>query len=252
MEHPKKLYKYRQLNERTEDIIRNNRIWFSKPADLNDPFDCQLFVEFNASEEQLYAYTRETLGNDVPDSLVDLLMQQSRDNYSDLMSSMLSKSKIMIEHETSILCLSVKPNDILMFAHYADCHRGLCLEFTLNWEDEIGKVFSVRYGETYPKLDYFAMRQSGSELVEKLLLSKFSDWSYEQEFRVLRFKQAPGLVPFRDDALTGIIFGCLVSEKDKAKVKQWNLDRSAPCTLYQALVSKTEYRLEIIPLNEAA
>ena len=71
-----------------------------------------------------------------------------------------------------------------MFAHYADCHRGCVLEFTIDWNDEIGQVFPVTYSETYPQLDYFRMRQDGIRLMKDLLLSKYVQWQYEAEYRV--------------------------------------------------------------------
>jgi hypothetical protein len=41
---PTQLYKYRPVNEFTKDIVCNSRVWFAKPATLNDPFDCQINV----------------------------------------------------------------------------------------------------------------------------------------------------------------------------------------------------------------
>jgi len=127
---PAKLYKYRPINEFTKDIICNNRIWFAKPATLNDPFDCQVQVVFQPDQEQLKEYTKLSLGgsSDVGsqdnERLVDLILQQSLDNYDDLMSSLRELGRKRIEQESSLLCLSAKCDDILMFAHYADCHRG--------------------------------------------------------------------------------------------------------------------------------
>ena len=42
-EEPSHFYKYRALGdakERTRRIVTDAEIWFSKPADFNDPFDC--------------------------------------------------------------------------------------------------------------------------------------------------------------------------------------------------------------------
>ena len=41
-ETPKVLFKYRDDSERTEDIIRNQKIWLSPPSQLNDPLECRI------------------------------------------------------------------------------------------------------------------------------------------------------------------------------------------------------------------
>ena len=39
---PQELYKYRDDSERTEDIIKNQKIWLSTPSQLNDPLECRV------------------------------------------------------------------------------------------------------------------------------------------------------------------------------------------------------------------
>lgn len=36
------LYKYRTDSERTEEIFRNNQVWFARPDTLNDPLECSI------------------------------------------------------------------------------------------------------------------------------------------------------------------------------------------------------------------
>ncbi|MCG6401696.1 DUF2971 domain-containing protein [Vibrio fluvialis] len=38
---PEVLYKYRDDSKRTEDIIKNQKIWLSSPKQLNDPLECR-------------------------------------------------------------------------------------------------------------------------------------------------------------------------------------------------------------------
>jgi len=258
MDKPAQLYKYRPVNEFTQDIISNNRIWFAKPSALNDPFDCQVQIVYQADQQQLRDYTRVALGLDESESkldsagnewLEDLLLQQSLDHQDDLMNSLEEHGRRMVEQNSSLLCLSAKCDDVLMFAHYADNHRGCVLGFTVDWDDEIGRVFPVNYRQAYPKLDYFKMREDGHALMEELLLSKYEPWRYEAEYRVLRYGKPEGLVEFRDDALTSIVFGCLMSDSDKQKMREWNAKRKVPSRLYQADVDRVDYKLNIRALE---
>nr|MBF4360238.1 hypothetical protein [Vibrio anguillarum] len=38
---PEVLYKYRDDSKRTEDIIKNQKVWLSSPKQLNDPLECR-------------------------------------------------------------------------------------------------------------------------------------------------------------------------------------------------------------------
>ena len=47
------LYKYRSLNhEYTVESILNKYLYFSRPSELNDPFDCQLSIDLEASDQE--------------------------------------------------------------------------------------------------------------------------------------------------------------------------------------------------------
>ncbi|HGA2076616.1 TPA: hypothetical protein ACIRQ5_004066 [Yersinia enterocolitica] len=39
---PEILYKYRDDSDRTEEIIKNKKIWLSSPIQLNDPLECRI------------------------------------------------------------------------------------------------------------------------------------------------------------------------------------------------------------------
>ena len=109
--------------------------------------------------------------------------------------------------ENRIYCLTPIPDSTLMWSHYADHHRGICLEFDKD-SDLIGMSLQVRYRDTYPEL----LPQNRDVLA--LVLTKSSDWSYEQEFRIIAStintpaKLHGDFVMLPDGALTAIIVGC--------------------------------------------
>src|ERR1019366_10337774 len=47
------LYRYRPINDHTQDILRKNRLYFMGPVRLNDPFEDQLPLDFRASRAEL-------------------------------------------------------------------------------------------------------------------------------------------------------------------------------------------------------
>ena len=50
---------------------------------------------------------------------------------------------------SGVLCLSECHDDILMWSHYGDSHRGICLEFKATNTALFGEAQRVKYAETY-------------------------------------------------------------------------------------------------------
>jgi hypothetical protein len=45
------VFKYREINKNTYQLLINREIWFSKPNTFNDPFECNINVEFGENLE---------------------------------------------------------------------------------------------------------------------------------------------------------------------------------------------------------
>lgn len=74
-----------------------------------------------------------------------------------------------------MICFSKRWNNPLLWSHYADKHRGICLGFEV---DERG-LKQVRYVSKRTNLKIPPTAASISEL----LFTKFLDWQYEEEWR---------------------------------------------------------------------
>jgi len=71
-----------------------------------------------------------------------------------------------------------------MWAHYADSHKGLALG--LEVPDRL--LFKINYVENRikPESDVDVSKASMEVLIHKLLRTKHKEWSYEDEYRLLR------------------------------------------------------------------
>ncbi len=49
---PKKLRKFQRINLHSLENLKKNSIWFSKPNNLNDPFDCNIPFNFSDIEDE--------------------------------------------------------------------------------------------------------------------------------------------------------------------------------------------------------
>ena len=121
--------------------IRERRLRISRLMELNDPF--------------------EFLGVDLSDREFRKAMKETK--------AQLSKSK-------GLLCFSKTWTNPLLWGHYADKHRGICLGFEVS-SDFLGKVDYVK--ERLSKPDIL-----NEEFMKKVLFTKFEHWKYEQEYRV--------------------------------------------------------------------
>jgi hypothetical protein len=116
-----------------------------------------------------------------------------------------------------IYCLTPFPTSTLMWSHYSNNHRGICLEFDKN-NPLIEKARPVRYKKTYP--EWTPQDLMVDPLA--LLFTKAMDWCYEREFRIIATslegptKLDGNFVTLPVGALTAIILGC--ESEDEAEL----------------------------------
>jgi hypothetical protein len=143
-----------------------------------------------------------------------------------------------------LYCLSKKPDNILMWSHYANYHYGYCLQFEgTNYTPFFGEAQPVKYKRDYPVVD--CMNMSNEEQVDLVFLTKFRDWSYENEFRVIHIQKGPGLREYPAELLKGVIFGLRMEKKEKDQIREWVGRRGHPVKFYQAFQSKSRFAIEI-------
>lgn len=91
-----------------------------------------------------------------------------------------------IASKIGIFCLSERYDSLPMWAHYADIARGFAIEYKdlgCVFQGDGTKVLQQLRQVTYePKLSGVTFDTNSHE---KLFFSKFSDWSYENEVRVI-------------------------------------------------------------------
>src|SRR6185503_18265527 len=83
-------------------------------------------------------------------------------------------------------CVAERADDLLMWAHYGDCHRGVCIGFARDSEGTFGRtVLPVEYREDYPRLTAANFDPSmNPNSFDQLWLTKAAAWRYEREWRI--------------------------------------------------------------------
>jgi hypothetical protein len=253
---PARLYKYRPIDERTQRIVRENKLWFSSPLKFNDPFEGRIFPDFSGTEEDHRRFLRlmyeknGLAGRDLDDKVQHDIDKGILTDPDTKFSEITTK---VVMDRISTLCFSEVNDSILEWSHYADKHRGICLEFsTSSPTSYFSKVREVDYVRDYPILRMFS--DSAEEKRRKFMLTKSDDWFYEHEWRVFEimedeFTRRPGGYDFPPDSLTGIIFGCRMTDDDINHVNSWLEGRDPQPRRYRARVKDREFALQIDPMN---
>jgi hypothetical protein len=131
---PSRLFKYFSLSgeyeSHSKQLLTDCEIFYSSPAAFNDPFDCSLAFSSEGTKEQWIKHMKQYLGRQNPKMTPMKRLETARrftsegrhnENRRDLTAK--------VAASWHVYCLSAQPDDILMWSHYADKHRGYVIEF---------------------------------------------------------------------------------------------------------------------------
>lgn len=162
----------------------------------------------------------------------------------------------MIPSRWRIYCLTPLPDSTLMWSHYGDNHRGICLEFGTDVR-LFASALRVVYRSAYPR---WSPNQIAANPID-ILLTKSDDWAYEKEYRIIGLgdgvKRSAEFAPltlsgnflsFPEGALKSVIVGCETDFGAVAKIVncEWPGLR-----IKRAVRSPNRYRLVIESVERA-
>lgn len=248
---PPALFRYMSLEpvERFEwarQVVQDSRIYFTAPTAFNDPFDCRVVIQNDGTEEEWVAVYLDELrkhGSGMPQAeiearakaaAVDVMAGRGRET--------LIRSLQADVYGCGICCFSERPDDPLMWAHYAGCHRGICLAFSHRNEPFLGRAQKVRYSVELPEVGF--LHNSPGDHIDAHLLSKSVNWSYEQEWRIVDTESGPGVKRFPPSLLEGILLGARIREEHRRRVCSWARGRNPQIPVHQARLHSSRYELE--------
>ena len=153
-----------------------------------------------------------------------------------------------------VCCFSRNMNEILMWSHYANNHRGVCLEFEIIDEEIInGQLIAINYDNDIYAMDTIETTSSGHLSLNitsngKFLATKFKNWSYEEELRTYIFDEdinSNGKEKAFLGRLTAIFFGRNTSTDDIELVKNNSL-HLGNVKYYSVELNTTTMKMEIL------
>lgn len=261
--YPEIVYKYRNwTSDFNKAVLEKNELFMTSPEYFNDPFDCRIPTNYNLLDtpEKVNNYAVEfterhkvwlkengqnlqeeirLIKNDFTYRLSE--MQQNHEN-----QLFQSQNK-----HYGILSMTTKWNNILMWSHYGDFHKGYCIGF---WEEKMrksalfGKGGPVSYNNEneYPKIDPLS-KENGMIKGFKETHTKAFDWKYEDEYRFfnLYYPNEPTdddrKVRITNNLFAEIILGIMMPENHKKEIIK--LAKEKGIKIYQA--KKVPFKFEI-------
>lgn len=209
---PRHIYKYTNFSA-LKKILKSGKIYFSKPSNFNDPFDCNLTIDTNNTDLEINNYIDEITEKN---KLSETDSKKYRTKYLNPTErfELTNTSVKQTKESFGVSCFSRKFDNLIMWAHYADKHRGVVLKFDiLEDTDFFMTPVPIQYKAEYPTFNYLRNRDSIGKF---LLETKSLDWAYEDEIRIM--KHGSGLYKIKKSALVEIIFGCGFTEKNRKRI----------------------------------
>lgn len=255
------LYHWQKFDEaRLARILSTGQIYCSSPSSFNDPWDCQ--PHFNSDvladpvENERHAQwavelcSRKTsMSKDDLDRMrVTLLTNRAR--AAELLNQMSASLAAEINTRYRVYCLCPEVGNLLMWAHYADDHQGICLEFDLRNEVLCGAL-RCKYQREFPLMKVYEKSEDANLLI---LLSKGDAWAYEHEYRLIAQERtvavhgAESLVTdgsylqLPEGALRSVVVGC---QADYMGIRRLVESLAPQVHVKRAVKVPNEYRLAI-------
>lgn len=241
-------YKYRPINKYTDSLLINNELYFNHPDNFNDPFDCKLDCYHKGTRDEWIAFftqrgthpiearniirgylKRGILKQKKDGILLDNTKKNNRELYKD------ANGALDVGNKLRPCCFSELNNDILLWSHYAQDHKGICLIFksvalgdycVLPLESPyIFPFYEVNYTDDRPRKVNLLDMSNKEEItrIMEFMRTKSKKWEYEKERRLLAtiiHRKGKETIKFQKDALAGIIFGLKIEPGAARHIKE--------------------------------
>jgi hypothetical protein len=207
--------RYRAVNSFLWQELELSELYCSAPEGLNDVFDCRL--EWRGSFERAL--------------MVEGIDGRRREQLKAMRAAF---EQAKPTPALGLCCFTAKADDHLMWAHYADAHRGVCLMYDLP-VDYVGATHKrpdeffmlagvpVIYGDNAffdwlatGDLDGPPIGDPVINAVTRTLNIKASNWAYEEEFRILMSR--PGRLTLEPAFLAQVTFGINTSDEHRRMI----------------------------------
>jgi len=235
-----------------------------------NPSHFQEFVGADPAEVDRVTGIMNSIPQERPDhyALIAAALREERDeSFAEMSRSLeIERQQIVAQFEnTSLFCITRSRDNLLMWAHYADQHRGVVLGFRPDIERDsfLAIAKPVQYSDKRPafyrRLDEkITMNRPWTEgemadFRNALIYSKSTHWNYEEELRI----DIPHGVPVGQDAifqkfypseLAELYLGCRVDQPFRREITDAARQLNPDVMVFDTVLEKETYALKLEPV----
>lgn len=266
---PSFFYKYRNLNEYTFNCLKLGTVWMPPASYLNDPFESSLilndkeltlkfFRKADFTEEFFTHYNCEISKKEVEEILIDsdpemrfqTICKQKNINEDfrftkeirkELLKEFVDKTKRQIR-----LCSFSERNDsILMWSHYSDGHKGICVQYDFQNDNDIYNYLEPVYytNNIFDITPYFG---SGRVPLKIAAIIKAKDWQYEKEWRLTfpTFDENPNNGYYSVSKPVAIFLGARFDDNSESNKKTlFAIAKEKDIPIYKMDIHSSEFKI---------
>ena len=269
---PKSVFKFRGVKEtifpKYLEEINDEKIWIARPDSFNDPYELYFRADFQKTFFEFFLRKFPQIEKEVGVEVLDSIRKGERQGerlfqYLLVKEGALSKEKLDVVKDNfnkdnlvqnrkhmsdtaKVSCFSERNDSIPMWAHYADQHKGFCIEYDIynQTKKSIEFLFPIIYTDKITDVT--------KELSKGILgwgikptIFKSRDWSYEKEWRYI--VSTPPDPPYKGAYLKffpikGIYLGTKIEDEHKDKLVEIAAAKNIP--IYKMRMSDTEFYFE--------
>jgi len=218
-----KIFKFYKIP--TPSIINNligekASIKLSSAYNLNDPFELKFNLDIDPLND---GHKEEYYQNNPCKTNEDFLNWQNHainhDGYGWYAEQQQRNS---IAQTISLCSFSEENKNNLMWSHYADNHKGICVEYTLELFEYLKKLKNhlvdskIKYSHEPPTIKGIETLESK---IQKIIFNKQSEWKYEKEYRAVFINEKETeYVPINKKFIKSVFIGSRTESKIEKEI----------------------------------
>lgn len=259
------LFKFISLTEQSieklEQTLAEAKLTGTSPDGLNDPFESLPYLIDDLSDKAIREACEYRSRNEKFVDLTDKWLPLGRQKVFDKTERFLKSTR----KNARIISFCRRVDSQLLWSHYANSHKGLCLHFSSGgFPSETLRRGTVAYATQRPTVlaslvAKLALPEKNSlptgrriewrtELYRSMFFTKPIDWNYEEEYRLVYSNATTEAVEFGKDALLEVIFGVNTPKGLKNKVKSLTKKYGYQVAFREAEISKTTFSVDVSKL----
>lgn len=268
-------------------VLQSSSLRYSAPSRFNDPFDHQVSFSFPFTEQEFSDELMREIARIVYDDSVEirnptlfgqvtLMLRGTRDKVSrsQLLSGLLhgavesgqlfkgneiAFNDLLTAHlaNSRVLCVTEELDNVVMWAHYAAEHKGVCIR--LQCIDELDNTLlaarPVKYTNVcpaFPPLRDYIRNLTGEAPIDfaplvynEAAYVKHKNWEYEREWRI-HVPPGLGYSDWRENprVFGALYLGCRISVQDAQKLIRVVETQMPHMEIYQVAPSRKYFGME--------